>query len=86
MLRLAFMLLFLTPASGQVASELSREQLKPLTTFRQQHRRLVDGRLCAAAFVQDKRVYTGCTDAKSLEKRVGEKEPRCHPGTNPARE
>ncbi|CAJ1387068.1 unnamed protein product [Effrenium voratum] len=47
----------------QVASELSREQLKPLTTFRQQHRRLVDGRLCAAAFAQDKRVYTGCTDA-----------------------
>ncbi|CAJ1442343.1 unnamed protein product [Effrenium voratum] len=48
---------------ARVASELSREQLKPLTTFRQQHRRLVDGRLCAAAFVQDKRVYTGCTDA-----------------------
>merc|ERR1711862_242172 len=41
----------------------SREQLLPLTKFRQQHRRTIDGRLCAAAFVQNRKSYTGCTDA-----------------------
>lgn len=41
----------------------SREQLQPLTNFRQQHRRTIDGRLCAAAFVQNRKSYTGCTDA-----------------------
>ncbi|CAE7216709.1 unnamed protein product [Symbiodinium natans] len=54
--------LLVSSAEAQLGTDLSREQLKPLTAFRQQHRRLVDGRLCAAAFVQDKRVYTGCTD------------------------
>ncbi|CAJ1425665.1 unnamed protein product [Effrenium voratum] len=62
--RLAWAVLLVSSASAQLASELTKEQLKPLTVFRQQHRRLVDGRLCAAAFVQDKRVYTGCTDAR----------------------
>ena len=33
--------------------------------FRQQHRRTVDGRLCSAAFVQNRETYTGCTDAPS---------------------
>ena len=76
-------------AAAQEADGLSREQLKPLTSFRQQHRRTVlgqawgsvgavlscgvqcdevDGRLCAAAFVQDKRVYTGCTEVPVLHK------------------
>merc|ERR1712032_1498077 len=41
----------------------SREQLQPLTSFRQTHRRTVDGRLCAAAFVQNRETYTGCADA-----------------------
>jgi len=41
----------------------SRDQLQPLTKFRQQHRRTLDGRLCAAAFVQHRKSYTGCTDA-----------------------
>lgn len=41
----------------------SREQLQPLTKFRQQHRRAIDGRLCAAAFVQNRKAYTGCTDS-----------------------
>merc|ERR1711935_1236502 len=41
----------------------AREQLQPLTKFRQQHRRTTDGRLCAAAFVQNRKSYTGCTDA-----------------------
>ena len=40
-----------------------REQLQPLTDFRQQHRRTIDGRLCAAAFVQDRKTYTDCTTA-----------------------
>ena len=43
----------------------SREQLQPLTKFRQQHQRTIDGRLCAAAFVQNRKAYTGCTDAPS---------------------
>merc|ERR1712084_175329 len=34
-----------------------------LTKFRQQHRRTVDGRLCAAAFVQHRQAFTDCTDA-----------------------
>ena len=41
----------------------SREQLQPLTKFRQQHQRTIDGRLCAAAFVQNRKAYTACTDA-----------------------
>ena len=62
-------ILFVLVAAAQSSSPLSPEQLKPLTNFRQQHRRLVpalpgqcrglldvcvqvDGRLCAAAFVQ----------------------------------
>ena len=62
-------ILFALVAAAQSSSPLSPEQLKPLTSFRQQHRRLVpalpgqcrglldvcvqvDGRLCAAAFVQ----------------------------------
>ena len=31
--------------------------------FRQEHRKTIDGRLCAAAFVQARQTYTGCTDA-----------------------
>lgn len=45
------------------ASDYNREILQPLTKYRQQHRRTVDGRLCAAAFVQNRKAYTGCTDA-----------------------
>ena len=47
---------------SQVA-DYNHETLQPLTKFRQQHRRTVDGRLCAAAFVQNRKAYTGCTDA-----------------------
>merc|ERR1719321_1156070 len=51
-------------ASAQAPDDgYSREQLQPLTQFRQQHRRTIDGRLCAAAFVQNRKSYTGCTDA-----------------------
>lgn len=47
-----------SPAAG-----LTREQLQPLTQFRQQHRRTIDGRLCAAAFVQNRKAFTDCTAA-----------------------
>ena len=67
----ALLLLIATPTIALASEELSREQLKPLTAFRQQHRRAVravlglfastsevicqvDGRLCAAAFVQER--------------------------------
>ena len=48
---------------------LTREQLRPLTQFRQQHRKTTDGRLCAAAFIQDRRVSTDCS---TLPNPVGE--------------
>lgn len=39
---------------------------KPLTQWRQQHRRTFDGFLCAAAFVQDGHIYTNCDLEESL--------------------
>merc|ERR1712054_460194 len=55
--------------SGTLAQDpeegYSREQLQPLTQFRQQHRRTIDGRLCAAAFVQNRQAYTGCTSDRN---------------------
>ncbi|VWU51102.1 LCCL domain-containing protein, putative [Hepatocystis sp. ex Piliocolobus tephrosceles] len=41
--------------------DYDKENLKKLTEYRQQHRKTVDGRLCAAAFVQDDQTYTDCT-------------------------
>ena len=59
-----FALCVCSAESAQVADEgYTREQLQPLTKFRQQHRRTTDGRLCAAAFVQNRKAYTGCTEA-----------------------
>merc|ERR1712093_952785 len=59
-------LLLVLGATAQAPDEgYSREQLQPLTQFRQQHRRTVDGRLCAAAFVQNRATFTGCTDSPS---------------------
>merc|ERR1719188_1790048 len=52
-------------ASAKAPASYGKDQLEPLTKFRQQHRRTVDGRLCAAAFVQHRQAYTGCTDAPS---------------------
>merc|ERR1712183_59938 len=43
------------------AENYAREQLQSLTKFRSQHRRTIDGRLCAAAFVQDRQTFTDCT-------------------------
>ncbi|SBS80028.1 LCCL domain-containing protein (CCp5) [Plasmodium ovale curtisi] len=36
-----------------------------ITEFRQQHRKTLDGRLCAAAFLHDDQTYTDCTSATS---------------------
>ncbi|SBT70213.1 hypothetical protein PMLGA01_020008500, partial [Plasmodium malariae] len=36
-----------------------------ITEFRQQHRKTLDGRLCAAAFLHDDQTYTDCTSAPS---------------------
>eukprot|EP00927_Polykrikos_kofoidii_P023539 TRINITY_DN2165_c0_g1_i1.p1 TRINITY_DN2165_c0_g1~~TRINITY_DN2165_c0_g1_i1.p1 ORF type:complete len:162 (-),score=19.24 TRINITY_DN2165_c0_g1_i1:88-522(-) len=48
-----------------VAQDVDHERLLPLTQFRREHRRTIDGRLCAAAFVQDKRAFSGCTKTKT---------------------
>ena len=44
----------------------TREQLQTMASYRQQHRKTEDGRLCAAAFVQNRQSYTGCTAALGL--------------------
>lgn len=54
---------FLAVANVAPDAGYSREQLQPLSQFRSQHHKTIDGRLCAAAFVQDRQTYTGCTDA-----------------------
>ena len=58
---LPFLFLFFgaSVAAGAPGAGSSREELQPLTQFRQQHRRTVDGRLCAAAFVQSRETFTG---------------------------
>lgn len=66
--RIVIVLLTSARVQGEAATEVpaggyTRQQLQPLTKFRQQHQRTVDGRLCAAAFVQSRKAYTGCTDA-----------------------
>ena len=38
--------LLVSSAEAQLGADLSREQLKPLTAFRQQHRRLVRAESC----------------------------------------
>merc|ERR1719291_125237 len=58
-----FYLCLFTVLSGWsfASAQVPKSQLEPLTKFRQ-HRRTVDGRLCAAAFVQSRQVYTGCAN------------------------
>merc|ERR1711924_308096 len=41
------------------------EDLKPLAQHRQQHRRTLDGRLCAAAFAFNRQTHTGCSDGSN---------------------
>ena len=41
-------------------------QWRPVSAqHRQQHRRTLDGRLCAAAFVFDRQTHTGCSDSSN---------------------
>lgn len=67
--RLLCVLFVLSPVAGVFAQApsagLSRDELQPLTQFRQQHRRTVDGRLCAAAFVQNRETFTGSPRSSS---------------------
>ncbi|KAL8440426.1 hypothetical protein Efla_000314 [Eimeria flavescens] len=51
--------------SGSSAQPGGSAALQQLTAFRKNHRRTVDGRLCAAAFVQDDQTYTDCTTARA---------------------
>ena len=46
-------------------TDLGHENPLPLTQFRKEHRRTIDGRLCAAAFVQDRIAFSGCTKTKT---------------------
>ncbi|CDJ48072.1 hypothetical protein EBH_0019050 [Eimeria brunetti] len=39
--------------------------LQQLTEFRKNRRRTADGRLCAAAFVQEDQLYTDCTRSRA---------------------
>mmetsp|Transcript_66174 Transcript_66174/g.183218 ORF Transcript_66174/g.183218 Transcript_66174/m.183218 type:complete len:146 (-) Transcript_66174:104-541(-) len=49
----------------------SPEELQRLAEFREQHRRTLDGRLCAAAFVQNRQSFTDCTAAPNPEGESG---------------
>ncbi|OEH77246.1 LCCL domain-containing protein [Cyclospora cayetanensis] len=53
-----------TTASGSDIAQ-SVPALQKLTEFRPRHRKTIDGRLCAAAFVHEGQTYTDCTDARS---------------------
>eukprot|EP00919_Chromeraceae_sp_WS-2016_P073476 GHVR01173740.1.p2 GENE.GHVR01173740.1~~GHVR01173740.1.p2 ORF type:complete len:169 (+),score=17.11 GHVR01173740.1:125-631(+) len=55
------------PNSGVTDSDA----LKKLTSFREQHRRTISGQLCAAAFVQNGKVYVNCTKEASPDGTVG---------------
>ncbi|CRG93344.1 LCCL domain-containing protein, putative [Plasmodium gallinaceum] len=48
-----------------IFSKDPESSLEKITEFRQQHRKTLDGRLCAAAFLHDDQTYTDCTDATS---------------------
>lgn len=54
-----------------VATNSSYSALQELTQFRRQYRKTIDGRLCAAAFVQDGVTYTDCTIARAPNGNTG---------------
>jgi hypothetical protein len=58
--RLFTLALISTWASSQATpDDIDRDTLQQLTKSRQEHRKTLDGRLCAAAFVQSGKAYTG---------------------------
>ncbi|GIX64147.1 PA14 domain-containing protein [Babesia caballi] len=52
-------------------ADYDREELQKLTEFRQRHRKTVDGRLCAAAFVRNGNKFTDCTATEAPDGSVG---------------
>merc|ERR1719203_762252 len=60
-LALSACLLSISPVTV-LAALPTTEELASLPRYRLKHRRTLDGRLCAAAFVQNGSVYTGCAD------------------------
>lgn len=60
------------PAGGGSPDGYAREELRPLTQYRQQHRRTKDGYLCSAAGVTRRLVFTGCTDMPAPDGGSGE--------------
>ncbi|KAK2194655.1 bifunctional Calcineurin B protein/Fibronectin type II domain/Fibronectin type II domain superfamily/PA14 domain/EF-Hand 1 [Babesia duncani] len=55
------------PNSG----EYDKSELQKLTEFRQQHRKTVDGALCAAAFVRNGKTFTDCTKTEAPDGSAG---------------
>merc|ERR1711988_961560 len=49
------------------AGVVAQSPVEPLAKYRQQHRKTMDGRLCAAAFVFDQQAYTDCAPTNSPE-------------------
>lgn len=56
---------------GKAQENAAYADMQQLTQFRRQHRKTIDGRLCAAAFVQDGVTYTDCTDTKAPDGTTG---------------
>merc|ERR1719217_1693358 len=54
-----------TAFDDEAANQPQAESLQALTQYRPEHRRTIDGRLCAAAGVFNRQVFTGCTDGPS---------------------
>merc|ERR1719203_1237534 len=90
---ITFVIVFLFFA-GATSKQLP---LEPLTKFRQSHRKTIDGRLCAAAYVHNAQAFTDCTAAANpdgvsgrdwcyIEEQVANAGPRkwdfCAPRTN----
>merc|ERR1711907_32790 len=46
-----------------VVTNAQQQPLEPLTKYRQTHRKTIDGRLCAAAYVHNSQAFTDCTAA-----------------------
>ncbi|SCL96192.1 LCCL domain-containing protein [Plasmodium chabaudi chabaudi] len=63
--------IFLVVTSILVCSKEQGNSLEKITEFRQQHRRTLDGRLCAAAFLHDDQTYTDCASATSPDGTTG---------------
>lgn len=65
---------------GMNPGAAGNDMLAKLTEFRSRHRRTIDGRLCAAAFVHDGQTFTDCTNVRSPEGTAGKR--TCPPNSN----